>query len=111
MLFRLRKNSFLRFNYNNRFLLSRFTHTNQCRPVDILVTIEYSFNRYLNTTPRTYLKALRLNHFRRDLLKANPAKIKVSDVANHWGFWHMGQMASDYKKMFGELPSDTIKKS
>ncbi|MCK5375915.1 MAG: helix-turn-helix domain-containing protein, partial [Acidobacteria bacterium] len=32
----------------------------------------------------------------------------VTDVANNWGFWHMGQFAADYRKMFGELPSQTL---
>lgn len=25
------------------------------------------------------------------------------------GYWHMSQFASDYRRMFGELPSDTLK--
>jgi hypothetical protein len=33
---------------------------------------------------------------------------KVSDVANSWGFWHMGQFAADYRAMFGELSSSTL---
>jgi len=30
-------------------------------------------------------------------------------VANAWGFWHMGQFARDYRRLFGELPSDTLR--
>ena len=33
---------------------------------------------------------------------------RVSDVVNDWGFWHMGQFAADYRKLFGELPSETL---
>jgi hypothetical protein len=33
------------------------------------------------------------------------------DVANRWGFWHMGQFAADYKRQFGELPSATLKRA
>jgi len=35
----------------------------------------------------------------------------VADVANRHGFWHMGQFAKDYRKTFGELPSETLKRS
>jgi AraC-like DNA-binding protein len=31
----------------------------------------------------------------------------ITDVANEWGFWHMGQFAADYQSQFGELPSET----
>ena len=32
----------------------------------------------------------------------------VADIANGWGFWHMGQFAADYRRQFGELPSETL---
>ena len=30
-----------------------------------------------------------------------------ANVAHRWGFWHMGQFARDYRRLFGELPSET----
>ena len=33
---------------------------------------------------------------------------KILNIANDWGFWHMGQFAADYKSLFGELPSETL---
>ncbi|NOR23809.1 MAG: helix-turn-helix domain-containing protein [Desulforhopalus sp.] len=36
--------------------------------------------------------------------------MKVIDVSNVWGFWHMGQFAADYRNLFGELPSETLQK-
>ena len=35
----------------------------------------------------------------------------IRDIANRYGFWHMGQFAADYKKLFGELPSKTLKQN
>jgi AraC family ethanolamine operon transcriptional activator len=32
----------------------------------------------------------------------------VQDVAAEWGFWNPSQFACDYKRLFGERPSDTL---
>lgn len=72
-------------------------------------TLQYAFKEYFGVTPKTYLSALRLNGVRRQLIKENLSSTKIIDVANFWGFWHMGQFASDYRKFFGELPSNTLK--
>ena len=49
----------------------------------------------------------RLNAARRELRHGGPDTV-VADVANHQGFWHMGQFAADYRRMFGELPRETL---
>ena len=71
--------------------------------------LQYAFREHYGVSPKTYLKNSRLNGVRRELWKSNPAIRKVNDVASIWGFWHMGQFAADYKKLFGELPSVTLK--
>ena len=63
-----------------------------------------AFREHFGVTPKTYLRAFRLNCVRKDLLVAAP-KTPIADVANRWGFWHIGQFASDYRRQFGELPS------
>ncbi len=73
-------------------------------------TIQYCFQEVLNTNPVQYLRAIRLNGVRRELRNANPATTQVQDVAARWGFWHLSHFASDYRAMFGELPSDTLRK-
>jgi AraC family ethanolamine operon transcriptional activator len=35
--------------------------------------------------------------------------VTIQDIASHWGFWHLSQFAQDYKHLFGELPSATLK--
>jgi len=72
-------------------------------------TLERAFRDYLGVTPKFYINALRLNQVRRELHGAEDTF--VADVANRWGFWHMGQFARDYRKMFGELPSQTPRMS
>jgi AraC family ethanolamine operon transcriptional activator len=59
--------------------------------------------------PATYVRAIRLNGARRDLCNASRDCRSVQDVAAAWGFWHMSQFATDYRKLFGMRPSDTLK--
>jgi AraC family transcriptional regulator, ethanolamine operon transcriptional activator len=70
-------------------------------------TLRYAFNEYFGISPKAFVKMIRLNRVRRDLARTNAEDKNVSDVANRWGFWHLGQFAKDYKMLFGELPSET----
>lgn len=70
-------------------------------------TLEYAFMDRYGLTPKQYLMAYRLNMVRRALQSSEA--VGVADVANRWGFWHMGQFASDYRRHFGELPSKTLR--
>lgn len=65
------------------------------------------FQEVLGTTPVKYLRSLRLNGVRRALRAAGTSET-IQNIAAHWGFWHLSQFASDYKKLFGELPSATL---
>jgi AraC family ethanolamine operon transcriptional activator len=71
-------------------------------------TLHYAFTERFGIPPAHYMKVHRLNGARNDLCSEPPTK--VSDVANKWGFWHLGQFANDYEHLFGELPSDTLKR-
>ena len=73
-------------------------------------TLEYVFREHLGLSPKAYIRTYRLNRARRDLIKSSQSAVKIADIANRWGFWHMGQFAKDYRKFFGELPSETIGK-
>ena len=74
-------------------------------------TIEYGFREFYDISPMTYVKYLRLNRARRDLVHAGPAASSVKRYAEVWGFRHMGQFAKDYKILFGENPSATLVRS
>jgi AraC-like DNA-binding protein len=69
-------------------------------------TLVKAFREQFGVAPKAYLRADRLNDVRRSLLEATPETV-IADVANRWGFWHMGQFAADYRRLFGELPSET----
>ena len=71
-------------------------------------TLEYAFSNHLGISPKNYINAMRLNGVHKQLRGAQPGQIRVADAANNWGFWHMGQFAADYRKLFGENPSATL---
>jgi len=68
------------------------------------------FHDRYGISPKNYLNRIRLNGVRRDLRKRSSGETAITDIANNWGFWHMGQFAADYKLLFGELPSTTLNK-
>lgn len=72
-------------------------------------TLRYGFHEYFGMPPMAYLKIQRLNAVQRQLKTSTADQTTVTDVAIEWGFWHMGQFAKDYKKMFGESPSKTLR--
>ncbi|UJW80325.1 helix-turn-helix domain-containing protein [Hydrogenophaga sp. SL48] len=67
--------------------------------------LQYAFEEVMQISPVTYLRAMRLNQVRSELRQNRAAP--VGDVAARWGFWHPSRFASDYKALFGELPSAT----
>lgn len=72
--------------------------------------LQYGFKEYLGITPIRYLRLIRLNGVRRDLLISNNKKDRVIDVALNWGFIELGRFAREYRQLFQELPSATLKK-
>lgn len=72
-------------------------------------TLQYAFQEKYGLTPKTYIQAYRLNQVRKVLRASSVLSRRVVDVANDWGFWHMGQFAKDYQRLFGELPSATLR--
>jgi AraC family ethanolamine operon transcriptional activator len=40
-------------------------------------------------------------------LRAAPDTATVQAIARRWGFWHTGEFAAAYRRLFGELPSQT----
>jgi AraC-like DNA-binding protein len=73
-------------------------------------TLNRAFRERFGVGPKAYVNRVRLSRVRNSLL-TNATEESITDVANHHGFWHMGQFARDYKKLFGELPSQTRESS
>jgi hypothetical protein len=47
----------------------------------------------------------------RELRARDPASKSVSDVLVDQGVWEFGRFASRYRLLFGELPSETLRRA
>ena len=71
-------------------------------------TLQYAFKERFGIAPNVYVKRCNLNSVRQFLLRADPEKANVTDIAMDLGFFHLGQFAADYRKLFSEPPSTTL---
>jgi AraC-like DNA-binding protein len=71
-------------------------------------SLDRAFKECFGIGPKRYTLQLRLIRVRQ-MLKVAPASAKVSDIANAWGFWHMGDFAQKYRTFFGLNPLEQLK--
>ena len=55
------------------------------------------------------MKQRRLEAARGSLLAARREGGTVTEIAMQYGFFHLSQFAQDYRKSFGERPSETLR--
>lgn len=67
------------------------------------------FKRFRGVSPMCYVRNLRLEKTRETLLNGD-VNASVTMVATSWGFNHLGRFSVEYKKRFGESPSETLQK-
>ncbi|MET3130693.1 AraC family ethanolamine operon transcriptional activator [Oxalobacteraceae bacterium GrIS 1.11] len=72
-------------------------------------TLQYCFEDVLGMSPTLYLRRLRLNGVRRQLLDARACRQAIGAVAADWGFDNFSQFSSDYRKLFGQSPSASLR--
>ena len=73
-------------------------------------TLRDAFYKQTDTSPLAYLKTQRLNHVYHELRDGDPGEVLIKQIAYDSGFSHLGHFSRDYKQLFGELPSETIKR-
>ncbi|MDC9594697.1 AraC family transcriptional regulator [Xenorhabdus sp. IM139775] len=66
------------------------------------------FKEFLHISPMQYLRDLRMEHVRTELLAGETPS--VTGVALRWGFAHMGRFSAEYKARYGETPSESLKR-
>ncbi len=70
-------------------------------------SLNAGFQEFLGVSPMLYLRRVRLQHVRDELLSGGG---NVTSVALRWGFEHMGRFAAQYRQAFGETPSQTLRR-
>ena len=71
--------------------------------------LEKSFLKRFGVTPKRYIKCLRLARVHAGLVNFESQSCdSIIELAAIQGFWHMGQFAADYRRIYGELPSETL---
>jgi AraC-like DNA-binding protein len=71
-------------------------------------TLQDGFRRHVQITPMAYLRDLRLARIHDDLRRAEPGRTTIADVAQRWGFTHLGRFAAAYRHRYGRHPSTTL---
>jgi AraC-like DNA-binding protein len=72
-------------------------------------TLRMCCQEHLGTGPVRYLWLRRIHLARRALILANPETKTVAQTATDHGFWELGRFSVEYRALFGESPSDTLR--
>ena len=73
-------------------------------------TLIQHFRDFKRTSPVRYLRAARYEKVREALRRADHEE-SITEIAGRWGFSHMGRFAVEYRKRFGEPPSQTLRRA
>ena len=83
-----------------------------CRALNISRrTLYRAFHDLLDVSPKAYLRLKNMSAARARLLAAAKRPTTVTQVALDHGFWELGRFAGAYRAMFGEAPSETLRRS
>ena len=73
-------------------------------------TLQKHFHRFLDQAPLAFLRDLRLDRVRQELLRGAP-DTSITEIATRYGFVHLGRFAIEYRRRYGETPSATLRRS
>jgi len=99
-------------NYIEDHLAERITMEAVAKAVHMSVrSIQQGFREELGMTPMTYVRERRLERVHEELTDAIPSDgVTVTQVAERWGFHHLGSFGVEYRKRWGEAPSATLRR-
>jgi AraC-like DNA-binding protein len=71
--------------------------------------LEYHFKYIYGVSPQIWFRSMKLNEIHREFKKLAGSHKRISDVAMEWGFNHLGRFSVEYRRLFGETPSMTLR--
>ena len=72
-------------------------------------TLRTAFKEHYGVGPARYLQLRTLHRVRRALRAPDPEEATVALVLLQHGEWQIGRFAARYRRLFGELPSETLR--
>jgi AraC-like DNA-binding protein len=73
-------------------------------------TLRTCCHEHFGMGPVRYLWLRRMHLAKRALLRADAASATVTTIATEHGFWELGRFSVEYRGLFGEPPSATLKR-
>jgi AraC-like DNA-binding protein len=73
-------------------------------------TLRASCEEHLGMGPIRYLTLRRMHLVRRALLRTDPSRATVTRIVADHGFWELGRFAVAYRTLFGESPSESLRR-
>jgi AraC-like DNA-binding protein len=74
-------------------------------------TLRVCCSEFLGMSPGRYIQLRRLNMVRAELHRADPGTASVAEIAQRYQFSQLGRFAVTYRAVFGEMPSDTLRRA
>lgn len=72
-------------------------------------TLYDRFKKVKGVAPNAYVRERKLLKVRSRMLNVHNGVQNVTEVALEYGFSHLGRFSSEYKQLFGESPSETLR--
>jgi len=70
----------------------------------------YAFEEMTGVSPRRYVSLASMARIYRSLVRGYPGDVSVGDLAFDHGWYHLGRFAAAYRRIYGELPSETLRR-
>jgi AraC-like DNA-binding protein len=73
-------------------------------------TLRAACEEHLGMGPIRFLALRRMHLVRRALLQADASRVTVTRIITDHGFWELGRFSVAYRALFGESPSETLRR-
>ena len=83
-----------------------------CRALSVSErTLRKAFHRIHGLPPHRCLRLLKLSRARGELMMARGRHVTVTEIATALGFVELGRFSVEYRRAFGESPSETLRQA